>query len=286
MADAQFTLKTPIKVEEIKENELYGVLLKATGEPDAFDDGNITAELAAAEDFYERELQIRFRPTRVFSDVWGRQNGAFPSQSLLLLPDDYDPINDIDEPAYNYDQDFWDYGRWGELNLNWRPLRDVSQLVFAFPGTMPLYSPPRHWMRLDRKFGKLQLVPSSGQAIMAVFNQFLLSRVSGTRGLPQSIFIDYEVGFTPEELCAHHKDLLKALRLRTILSLGGVLTTIASPKGATSASLGMDGLSRSQSFGGKYGAYSGKIELAKEQEAQIFESWKRREKGVPLAFAG
>lgn len=276
--------KTPISINEFKQHELYGVVTFAANEQGALSDDAIVQKLAAAEDFYERSLQIRFQETRVFSDVWGRQHSTFPPGSIADLPDDFDPINDLDEPAYDYATDFWGGDQWGKLFLNYRPIRDISQVFFAFPGTQPVWSVPLTWLRPDRKFGSFQIVPSSSVAVYATFNAYILGVLAGGRGLPQSIYVDYTVGFTPDELCTHHNDLLEGVRLHAMLATLGLVSTAANPGGVQSSSLSIDGLSRSRSWGGKWGAYSGKIELAIQREQDIRESWARKEKGIPLAF--
>ncbi|GEM_PF-3170121 len=279
------TLKSPVTVEEITSSELYGILLKARGESAALDSRVVLQKLFAAEDYYERDLRIRFGRKRVFSDVWGRQNGSFEDASLTL-PDDFDELDDIDEPAYDYRSDFFTDGRWGRIQLNYRPVWSISQMVFTFPGTGTVFTVPTSWIRLDRKYGNVQLVPATGEAILAVFTHFIVMRAIGSRGsLPMSIYVDYTTGFSHEELCQHHNELLEGLRLRTLLSLAGIISAVAAPGGGSSNSLGLDGLSRSRSFGGKFGPYSGKFEIAMEQEEAIRDNWKMREQGIPLAFA-
>lgn len=277
--------KTPITVAELKDEELYGVVLQAAGEAQPFSDAAIQRRLIAAEDEYERDLQIRWQPTRVFSDVWGRQQGVFPANSLAKLPDDYDPLTDLDEPAYNYASDFWGDGRWGEMDLGWRPVRDITAVWFAFPGTNPIWQVPRTWIRPDRRFGAVQIVPSSAVAVYASFNAFILGVIAGGRGLPQSIFIDYVTGFADGELEQHHNDLLEGVRLRTMLQLLPMLSTAAAPGGTQGGSLGLDGLSRSRQFG-PLGPYSAKIQQAIDREQEIRTNWKRKERGIPMAVLG
>ena len=141
--------------------------------------------------------------------------------------------------------------------------------------------PPSDWIRLDRRFAFVDVVPSSGPAlVMSGLVAFLLNKVAGGRGVPQSILIDYKTGFTTALLEAQHQDLLKGVRLRTILSVFGIVSAFLSPAGAISQSLSLDGLTRSQGFGGKYGPYTGAILRAVEEEEQIRASWKSHEKGV------
>ncbi len=282
-------LKTPITVEEIQAEELYGVVVEARGEPGPLDAKAIKRKLRAAEDFYERRLAIRFKPTRVFSDIHARE--TFPSGNGIGLPvPAFDPLNDIEEPAYDYDPGNWNEQRWGETRLNYAPVVEISQWVYAYPGTIPTFKMPPSWIKGDYQYGRLKIVPSSGQAIALRFNGFVASVATGGRGIPMSIFIDYVTGFaaTHEEakevLLAHHEDLLEGVRLRTLLMLGGILVNTRSG-GTTGGSLGLDGMSRSRNFGGKFGAYSGMIELAIDREKEILRNWRGSHKGVSVGFA-
>lgn len=276
--------KTGLTVEEIKSDDLYGVLIKSEGENLALSDEAILRKLYAAEDFYERDLQMRFKQTRVFSDVFGRQNGVFPADTTFALPGDYDPLTDIDEPAYNYPDYFFNYSTWGQFTLNYRPIINIERLAFAFPGTRPLYTPPKNWLRIDRKYGTVQIVPSSGEVLVSVLAGFILRIAGGARGVPQSIFVDYTIGFLPGELEQNHQDLIEGVKLRTIMNLGGIISSIANPGGKGSLELEVDNLRKKTSYTGKYGAYSGKIELAMTMENEIRENWKKRDKGPVLAF--
>ena len=284
----QRELKSPVTPEEISNGELYGVLLKAKGEAQPLNADVLRQKLAVAEDYLERELQLRWKPTRVFSDVFARLRAVNPNSTLKLYPKStehpagFDKLADIAEPAYDYSNDFWAEDRWGWLGLNFRPILDVASFVFAFPGAMPVWQPPLTWLRLDEKFGTVQLVPSTAEAIYVSFNAFLLGTLAGGRGLPQSIYVDYTVGFADGELRANNEDLLELLRLIATLEVFGIAQTSISPGGAGNTSLGLDGLSRSVGFGGKWGPYSGRIELALNRIEVLMDSWKRRERGIPM----
>lgn len=272
--------KTGTLVEEIKDDFLYGILLKASGEPHPVSDGKILDDLYAAEDFYERDLQLRFRPTRVFSDVQGRNTYPDP----LMHVNDFDELEDIEEPAYDYERGMWTDARWAMIQLSWRPVREVTRVVLTAPGSFRVYEVPQNWLAVDRRYGTLQIRPASGPAVLVAFTGQLLGLIGAGRSIPQSIFVDYVTGFTPEILAAHHRDLLRGVRLRAVLSTLQSVAGFATPAGAQSGSLSLDGLSRSRSYGGKWGAYSGAIELALQEEAGIREAWRSKERGVPITF--
>ena len=275
------TSKTGIDVEDIKGAELYGVLLRAAGEAAPLDDSVILQKLFAAEDFYERDLQISFRQARVFSDAEGR--ATHPDLSLRVT--DFDETVDLSEPGYDYNNRLWDEERWAFIRVGYAPVRSVSQLVFTWPGAWKVWSVPHDWIRVGHRFGMIQIAPTSGQAVLMTFTAYILGVISGGRGLPQSIILDYTTGFTPELLEARHQDLLEGVRLRTLLSLGGIISTIRTG-GQTGGSLGLDGLSESRTFGGKFGAYSALIELALEREKEVRDAWRHKEHGVIMGVLG
>ncbi len=283
-------LKSPITAEEIQSEELYGVVMQARGEAAPLDSKAIVRKLRAAEDFYESELGIRLRPTRVFSDIHARRH--FPVGHGLRADDidpPFDPVEDLEEPAYDYDPGNWNEQRWGETRLNYAPVVEITRWVYAYPGTNPTFSLPLTWIKGDYKFGRFKIIPGEGQAIALRFNGFIASVATGSRGIPMSIFIDYVTGFgaTKSEsdryLLAYHEDLLEGLRLRTLLTLGGIMINTRSG-GVSGGSLGLDGMSHSRNFGGKYGAYSGMLELAIAREGEIRRSFKRQNRGVAVGF--
>lgn len=277
--------KLGLKAEHLMAEELYGVLLKAEGEAGAYPPSAIERAIWAAEDFYERDLGIRFQETKVYGDGFGRKNGAYPAPSVLDLPSPLDETEVILERAYDYESEFQAYDRWGEFNLNYRPVRSIEQLVFALPGLGPVYAVPKRWIRADPKFGKVQIIPAGGGEVStAILSAFVLRLGTGGVSYPQSIIVDYTVGFTPAELEANHQDLIDGVRKRALLGLGGVISSTAVPGGQTGGSLSIDGQSQSRNFG-KFGPHSGKIQLAMQEEAAIRDSWRRREKGVAIAFA-
>lgn len=279
---AEVSLKTPITVEEIVEEELYGVLLKSRIEPAALKAEAIKRKLRAAEDFYESDLETKFSPTRVFSGAFDRQN-ATTQEGKLGLPNDFDRIKDLEHPALDYEPWLWNGYQWGPLTLPFKPLRDISQVVLAYPATTPVFRIPKHWIKPDLRYGSLMLVPATAEASAFPLNRFVGRLIGGGLSIPRALYVDYTCGFTHAELLAHHENLLDGIRKRTLLMLGGIMSTTLTG-GQTGGSLSMDGLSRSRSFGGKFGAYSAAIELAIEQEKEVRESWKRQNKGVPMVW--
>lgn len=271
--------KTPLTPSSLRECELYGVLLKAVGEPAAFSDECLQSKLFAAEDAYEKELGIVLGERRVFSDAQRRVGHRIPALRL----DDFDPSTDISEAAYDYPRELWDNERWAGTKLRRRPLREIHRVIFTWAGSDHVWTVPREWVVTDRRGGTFNITPSSGPAVLISFSAYLMTVLAGGRGLPHSIYVDYSVGLTADELCTDHYDLLEGIRLWALLSVYGPIGNIIS-FGGMGQSLSLDGLSHSRSFGGRWGAYSGVIELAMERERQIRQLLKDRFKGVPVVF--
>lgn len=275
--------KIGLTAAEIKSSELYGKLTRAKGEGAPFPDTEILRKLFAAEDFYERNLQLTFKPTRVFSNPRLRANAADPYVKVT----DFDPAAHIEEPAYDYERGLFDDERWAQMRLGHRPIISVDKAFFWYPGTAigSSWKLQVDWTRVDYQTGLIEIVPASGQLLQFLsVNSYVVSAIAGGRSVPQSIFIDYTTGFETGVLQAKHQDLIDGVRLLALLFTFGILTTVRAG-GQTGGSLSMDGLSHSRSFGGKYGAYSGEIELAIQNEAQIRENWLDHQQGPLVEFA-
>jgi hypothetical protein len=266
--------KTPLRVEDVRNGELYGVLIQAAGEAKQIPDWFIANKLRAAEDWYEHTLNVFFGHRRIFSNPQAR---GIPTT-------DYD----IGVPALDYTRGLFNESRWGWIDLDYRPIVSIERLFFSYPGTgrAASYEVPVDWLQVKHKFGKVQIVPTHGAAVIAHFNAWVLSVLAGGRGLAQSIYVDYTAGLSNEELKRHHQDLLEGVLIRASLLCLPVLTNVIS-QGLGTRSLSMDGLSRSESFGsGKWGAYSGMIEQLQAREKEILDSWRDSERGPTLMVLG
>lgn len=266
------SFKTPLTVEAIRDSELYPILLKIGGQPEPLSESVIAQKLRAAEDFYERALEVRFSESRVVSDPGGRG----------LAADTYD----VEIPAFNFPE----CHTFGYTELPYRPIRAVTQAFFAYPGApaiQPGFVVPNPWIRLDRRFGKLYFVPAGALALNAAkMSGLIMSAIAYGQRIPMCFFVDYTCGFTSAELRHDHNDLLEAIRLRAALLILGIASAIRN-RGLGSQSLSEDGLSQSQSFiTQKYGPYSGTVELWMKAEADLVQNWQRQERGIPFGVLG
>lgn len=267
----------------IKGSELYGKLTRAVGERAPYPDEEITRKILAAEDFYKRALNIRFLPTRVISAAQLRAQADDPRVKVT----DFDPVKDLTEPAYDYESEMFNGNRWAAIQLGYRPIISVEDLFFWYPGTAigASWTIQSDWRRLDYQFGSQQIVPATGPLLpLLSVNAYVLSSIAGGRDIPQSIFVDYTVGFQEGVIEAHHQDLIEGVRLRAFLMLIGVLGTILS-QGRTNSNLSLDGLSQGRGFAaGRYGPMSGEIQLAIEREQEIRDNWLDHEQGPLFTF--
>lgn len=276
--------KTGIGVDDLKSSELYGKLIQASNEETPFSDDEILRKLFAAEDFYEHDLQLFWQPTRVIS---APQLRALSIDPYVQLSPAYDPTVDMQGVAFDYEVGMFDEARWGDVQLDYRPIISVDKAFFWYPGTAvgSSWKVPLDWVRLDYRFGNLQLVPATGAMLQFLsLNSFVLSSLAGGRTVPQSIFVDYYAGFEAGVLEAKHQDLLEGVRLHTLLLLFGMISSVRS-HGLGSASLSLDGGSQSNNYmAGRYGPYSAEVELALRNEADIRKVWKQTNEAPIVAF--
>jgi hypothetical protein len=260
--------KSGLTVEEVIRLDLYGMSLQARGALEQMPPEVVANAIRASEDWLERELGTFFGVKRVVSAPVERG----------LAPDTYD----VGTPAYNYDSQLFVENRWGQIKTDYRPVWEVSQFFFAFPGNWAEVYNAKNWVQIDHKFGHINIVPTGGAAVLATFNAWVMSVLAGGRSLPRSLFIDYTAGLDPAYLRARHADLLEALRMHTFMGLAGILATIRTG-GLGSCSTSLDGLSQSESFNqGQYGPYTAAYTIAKEREKQILDTWKGTNIGVPF----
>jgi hypothetical protein len=249
--------KTPLTVDDILGSALYGQLITAAGETAPLSRRAVWMALRAAEDSYEHDLGTFLQIRRIASDPFLRQ----------MDPATYD----VDEPAYNHEADLWTESRWSFLQTRRRPVEAIDKMVFAYPmqeGPIDAvgFVVPPIWIRVDRRSGQLHLIPTGPHVIVASFNAYVMSMIAAGRGVPRSIFIDYRAGLGCDALMSEYSYLLTGIAARTVLQLAIPLTTARSGN-VSSHSISQDGQSQSESFGGgKWGALSGVVELAKDRD--------------------
>lgn len=143
------------------------------------------------------------------------------------------------EAAYDYSADFFMYDRWGYIITKSKPIISVQSLVFVYPSSMnQVFTIPPEWIRLDKKFGHVRLVPAS-QAFAAPLGAFLLQALSGGRTIPFMIQLRYTAGL--DNVHKNWPDVVDVIKKKAVLSM---LKDAFMPQ---SGSISADGLSQSLS---------------------------------------
>ncbi len=190
-----------------------------------------TSVLMAAEAEVSRRLRIPLEPTLILNedDATEQTLAALPADTVYRL-----------EPGYDYRPDMQQPDGWGYLLTRQKPIIEVQsyRIVYATSSGTE-YEIPREWLRVDRKYGHIRLVPSGSMAVLPL-NNFLLALYGGGRTIPNAVRLRYVAGI--RDLRTQHPDLYDFI-LRVALLL---LIRSAFPGG--SGSISADGLSGSESF--------------------------------------
>lgn len=184
-------------------------------------------KLLAAESEIAHSLRVPLAPTRYFPHQ--------PTQEQI------DALNGqpwaIDQP-YDYDPNNFNGDKWGLIILRQKPVQSIVSMKFVYPSpAQAIVDVPADWIRLDRRYGHLQLVPTS--TISMVMGGFWLTMVSGGRQLPFSIDIDYVAGIA--NAAKEYPELVEAV---TKLAVIKIVEDGFMPQ---SGSISADGLSESVS---------------------------------------
>lgn len=223
-----------------------------------FEDAEIELALRAAESDAEHALRVFFGPVEVL-----------PESATQAEKDALDEAGTrwIEEPGYDLDGEFFAGERWGYLVTRQRPIISVSSMVFAYPQPVAaVYTVPASWIRVDKKFGHIRLVPSS-QAFVAPLSMFVMQVIGGGLGLPQAIQIRYRAGL--QNAAQKYPDLLDVVQRMALMRL---VQNLMLP---VSGSISADGLSESIS-----------VDLAKAQDDidRHLERLRQVIHGVQVAF--
>jgi hypothetical protein len=99
----------------------------------------------------------------------------------------------IEEPGYDLESEFFMGDRWGYLATRHRPLIAVTRMQFVDPRPASgIFEIPKDWLRLDKKYGHIRLVPST-QAYAAPLTIGILQALGGGRDIPQAIQLRYKL---------------------------------------------------------------------------------------------
>lgn len=193
------------------------------------------------------------------SDAWASIKAAVADaqhklrvflRPTVIVPDDA-PLSEIQaleaagtayatEAAYDYDPHVYQGEAWGFVALRQKPLISIQSMQFAYPTPgQTIFEVPASWMRLDKQYAHLQLVPV-GMTVLAPLSAMMLGTISGGRSMPMLVRIRYTAGLTDAHLA--YPDLVDATKK---LAAFKILQGQFLPQ---SGSISADGLSQSSSI--------------------------------------
>lgn len=193
--------------------------------PDAtLSDDYLWSKLCAAEADAERQLRVLFSPTQIVP-----QGEAPPATGRWL-----------EEPGYDFDPELFAGERWGLLETRHHPIIAIQSITFAWPapGLGTIFTVPSAWIRADKKYGRINLVPTANMMVLPL-NTFLVSALGGGRTVPLMVQIRYTAGLT--NAVETYPDLLDLVQKMAVLA---ILNDWYLPQ---SGSISADGLSQSVS---------------------------------------
>lgn len=187
--------------------------------------------LRAAEADAERSLKTYFGAVSVLPETADDQERAALEAAGTRW---------IEEPGYDFEPDFFSGERWGMIMTRHRPIIDVDSLRFVYPQPMATrWELPHDWIRLDKKYGMIRLVPGS-QAFAAPLSAWSMQVLGGGRTIPQMIQIRYRTGLL--DPARNYPDLVDLVQRMAVLRV------MNNQFPASSSSISADGLSQSQSI--------------------------------------
>lgn len=194
-----------------------------------FSDAYLLQQMQAAEQDIAKALKVYLQPTHIFPFV--------PTQDQInALPSGLDWE---DEPGYDYDYQFFQGERWGYIVVRHIPIISVTSIKLAYPNpTSTVWQIPNDWLRLDRKYGHIRLVPASSTYV-APLGAFLMQALGGGSSIPSMIQVEYDAGLNAKSEWPAVIDVIMKKALLKIMQGAYV------PGSKTSSA---DGLSQSLSF--------------------------------------
>lgn len=191
-------------------------------------DDYLWEKVRAAESEIAHALRVPLVPTKFFP------NDPSPDQlaSIGAMPWAIDP-------AYDYEPGMFYGEEWGFIVMRQKPLVSIDSMIFAYPSmTDGFVTIPQDWIRIDRKYGHLRLVPAS-PAVFTTMNAFIMTALAGARSVPFMIQIEYTAGLA--DAYRDYPELIDVIKKRAVLKL--IEDSFAPQSGSISA----DGLSQSVS---------------------------------------
>lgn len=196
-----------------------------------FSDDYLWGKLRAAEADAERRLRVFFSPVEIIPQGSAEDTDALDAANVRW----------IEEPGYDFDPELFKGETWGLIETRQRPIIRIDSIQFAWPapGMGAAFTVPQSWLRIDKKYGRLNLVPTQNLLTLPL-NTFILSALSGGRSVPLMMQIRYAAGL--KNAAVLYPDLTDLVLKMAVLNL---LADLFLPQ---SGSISADGLSQSMSL--------------------------------------
>lgn len=194
-------------------------------------DDALYAKLLAAEADASKQLRVYLEPTVIIPE-------EAPQSEIDALEEANTRY--AQEAAYDYDPDFFGADKWGFVVTKSRPIISVESMKFSYPApTRQIWEIPHEWIRLDRKYGHIRLVPQAMSVSVPVAG-FIMNALGGGRSIPFMIQIRYTAGL--KNAAADYPELIDTIKKMAVLRL---LQSAFLPQ---SGSISVDGMSQSKSI--------------------------------------
>jgi len=199
---------------------------------DAMSDDELWANLVAAEAEASRALRVLFEPTVVIpEDAPQSEIDALVASNTKFMQ----------ESPYDYDPSDWTMDVWGFILLRQKPVISVDSMKFTYPTpASDVLIVPSNWIRLDKKYGHLRVVPTGTLMGMGPLSSYLLQAMSSGRIIPNMVHIRYTAGLS--NVAEDWPDLVSLVKRMASMK---ILKQAFVPQ---SGSISADGLSQSSSL--------------------------------------
>lgn len=198
-----------------------------------YDEDTLYAKLLGNEQTVRDRLRILLEPTQVLTQDDSTDAALIPGLETAKTP--Y-----LLDPGYDYTADFFQANSWGYLVTRRKPIIAIQQFSFVYVDPkISLMDVPKSWLRIDRQYGHVRLLPT-GEAALLPLNSYLLSVFGGGRTIPNMIHVRYTAGIN--DIRKDYPGLYEFMFRVAALEL--IQDTF--PSG--SSSVAADGLSESESF--------------------------------------
>ena len=213
-------------IRSMRQDRLMLAAANAIGDTSQVSDDYIWEKIQAAESRVKGVLGVPLSVTRFFAQQ--------PSEDQIAA------LNGMPwevEPGYDYKGSDWYDDKWGWVQINQKPVTAVWSLKILYPTLQStVVDVPQEWIRLDGKYGSLQILPTGPNYSMALGVPFMQFIGSG-RTLPLTVKVEYDAGITAAQY-PELPDIIKKMAVTLILEDSFL---------PNSGSISADGLSQSMS---------------------------------------